>query len=182
MVDFSSADADIGGDWDRSDVAKMGDAVELAPCGESGGGDRPCGCVGCGWGGKELWRISRGLVEAAGRLRSSGCSIIYLDGSYVTRKPRPRDFDACWDPIGVDPRKLDPIFLDFNNTRAAQKAAFKGEFFPSSTMCANVSQTFVEFLQLDRFTGKTKGFVSVSLLADRRWILHGPCTVRTGWN
>ena len=114
------------------------------------------------------WRrdLFNGFVEAAGRLRSAGCSIIYLDGSYVTGKPRPRDFDVCWDPIGVDHRKLDPIFLDFNNTRVAQKAAFKGEFFPSSTMCVNVSQTFLEFLQLDRFTGKKKGLVSVSLSID----------------
>ena len=114
------------------------------------------------------WRrdLFNGLVEAAGRLRSAGCSIIYLNGSYVTGKPRPRDFDICWDPVGVDHSKLDPIFLDFNNGRAAQKAAFKGEFFPSSMMCVDVSQTFVEFLQLDRFTGKKKGIVSVSLSAD----------------
>ena len=114
------------------------------------------------------WRrdLFNGLVEAAGRLWSAGCLIIYLDGSYVTGKPRPRDFDVCWDPVGVDHSKLDPIFLDFNNGRVAQKAAFKGEFFPSSMTCADVSQTFVEFLQLDRFTGKKKGIVSVSLSAD----------------
>ena len=107
-----------------------------------------------------------GLVDAAGRLRSAGCQLIYLDGSYVTGKPRPADFDACWDPTGVDGSKLDPIFLDFNNGRAAQKAAFKGEFFPSSMICSDVSQTFLEFFQLDRFTGKRKGVISVSLSTD----------------
>ena len=114
------------------------------------------------------WRreLFNGLEEATGRLRSAGCLTIYLNGSYVTGKPRPVDFDACWDPAGVDPSKLDPIFLDFNNARAAQKAAFKGEFFPSSKMCADVSQTFIEFLQLDRFTGKKKGIISVSLSSD----------------
>lgn len=107
-----------------------------------------------------------GLVDAAGRLRSAGCQLIYLDGSYVTGKPRPGDFDACWDPMGVDGSKLDPIFLDFNNGRAAQKAVFKGEFFPSSMICADVSQTFLEFFQLDRFTGRRKGVISVSLSTD----------------
>lgn len=107
-----------------------------------------------------------GLVEAAGRLRSAGCQLIYLDGSYVTGKPRPGDFDACWDPMGVDGSKLDPIFLDFNDGRAMQKAALKGEFFPSSMICTDVSQTFLEFFQWDRFTGRRKGIISVSLLTD----------------
>ncbi len=114
------------------------------------------------------WRreLFDGLVDAAGRLRSARCSTIYLDGSYVTGKPRPGDFDACWDPAGVDGGKLDPVFLDFRNGRAAQKAAFKGEFFPSSMMSADVGRAFVEFFQLDRFTGKKKGLISISLSAD----------------
>jgi hypothetical protein len=114
------------------------------------------------------WRreLFDGLVLAAGKLRSAGCTTIYLDGSYVTGKPKPRDFDACWDPSGVDRSKLDPLFLDFRNRRASQKGAFRGEFFPSSMMCVDVGQTFVDFFQLDRFTGKQKGIISVSLSAD----------------
>ncbi|WP_258602269.1 DUF6932 family protein [Mesorhizobium sp. AR10] len=78
------------------------------------------------------WRreLFDGLVLASGKLRLAGCPAIYLDGSYVTGKPRPGDFDACWDPTGVDAAKLDPVFLEFANGRAAQKAAFKGEFHP----------------------------------------------------
>jgi hypothetical protein len=114
------------------------------------------------------WRreLFDGLVLASGKLRLAGCAAIYLDGSYVTGKPRPGDFDACWDPTGVDPAKLDPVFLEFANGRAAQKAAFKGEFFPSSMMCVDVGQAFVDFFQLDRFTGKQKGIVSIPLSAD----------------
>ena len=114
------------------------------------------------------WRhdLFDGLVGAAGRLLSAGCPTIFLDGSYVTGKPRPGDFDACWDPNGVARSKLDPVFLDFKNGRAAQKAAFKGEFFPSSMICTDVGQTFIEFFQLDRFTGKKKGIVSISLSTD----------------
>lgn len=116
------------------------------------------------------WRreLFDGLVLASGKLRSAGCPTLYLDGSYVTGKPRPGDFDACWDPTGVDPAKLDPVFLEFANGRAAQKAAFKGEFFPSSMLCVDVGQAFVDFFQLDRFTGKQKGIISISLSADPR--------------
>jgi len=114
------------------------------------------------------WRrnLFDGLVDASGRLLLAGCLTIYLDGSYVSGKPKPGDFDACWDPVGVDPSKLDPVFLEFGNGRAAQKAAFKGEFFPSSMMCADVGRAFVEFFQQDRFSGKQKGIISITLSAD----------------
>ena len=114
------------------------------------------------------WRrdLFDGLVDGAGRLRTAHCPTIYLDGSYVTGKPRPQDFDACWEPSGVDQGKLDPVFLDFSNGRAAQKVAFKGEFFPSSVISADVTATFLVFFQLDRFTGKRKGIISISLSND----------------
>lgn len=115
-----------------------------------------------------VWRrgLFGGLVDASGRLRVAGCPTVFLDGSYVTGKPRPGDFDACWDPSGVDHSKLDPVFLEFGKGRAAQKAAFKGEFFPSSMICTDVSRAFIEFFQLDRFTGKRKGIISISLSAE----------------
>jgi len=115
-----------------------------------------------------VWRrtLFDGLVLASGKLRLAGCPTVYLDGSYVTGKPRPGDFDACWDPTGVDPTKLDPVFRQFANGRAAQKAKFKGEFFPSSMMCADVGREFLDFFKLDRFTGKQKGIISIPLSAD----------------
>ena len=37
--------------------------------------------------------------------------MVYVDGSFVTEKETPGDFDACWEMDGIDPIKLDPIFL-----------------------------------------------------------------------
>jgi hypothetical protein len=107
-----------------------------------------------------------GLLKAASRLHAAGCGTLFLDGGYVSGKPQPRDFDACWDPNGVERSKLDPVFLDFNNGRAAQKAAFMGEFFPSTMTCIDVGQSFMEFFQTDRFTGLEKGILSISLSGD----------------
>ena len=114
------------------------------------------------------WRreLFDGLVDAAGRLRGAGCRTVYLDGSYVSGKPKPDDFDACWDPSGVDPGRLDPVFLQFANGREAQRAAFRGEFFPSSMMSVDVGQVFVDFFQQDRFTGNPKGIISIPLSAN----------------
>jgi hypothetical protein len=114
------------------------------------------------------WRrvLFDGLVLASERLRHAGCPTIFLDGSYVSAKPIPGDYDACWDPVGIDPLKLDPVFIDFSNGRAAQKAAFKGEFFPSTIINLGSGQAFVEFFQVDRFTGNRKGILSISLVND----------------
>jgi hypothetical protein len=110
-------------------------------------------------------RLLDGLIAAAGSLHAIGCLRIYLDGSYVTGKPIPGDYDACWDPTGVDLKKLDPVFRDFSNQRMAQKAKFKGEFFPS-TMKNHPTQTFVDFFQVDRFTGMSKGILMIALSKD----------------
>ena len=98
-------------------------------------------------------------------LRAIGCVRIYLDGSYVTGKPIPGDYDACWDPAGVDLKRLDPVFRDFSNKRQAQKTKFKGEFFPS-TMKNAPTHPFVDFFQVDRFTGLSKGILLILLGAD----------------
>ena len=43
---------------------------------------------------------------------------------------------------------MDPVFRDFDNERAAQKAKYGGEFFPSSFKADAVGRTFLEFFQL----------------------------------
>ena len=107
-----------------------------------------------------------GLIRASGNLRDAGCSRLYLDGSYVTGKPWPGDYDACWDPTGVVEDLLDPVFLNFDDDRAAQKAKYLGEFFPSSFLVGEVGTTFLEFFQIERFSGLKKGIVQVELVGD----------------
>lgn len=62
---------------------------------------------------------------------TAGCPRVWLNGSFVTAKDEPADFDACWDTDGVDLDALDPIFFDFADGRANQKASFGGELFPN---------------------------------------------------
>lgn len=113
------------------------------------------------------WRreLFGGFLIAGASLYLAGCVKLYLDGSYVTGKPMPGDYDACWDPAGVDPAKLDPTFRDFSRKRQAQRTKFKGEFFPS-TMLNVPTQPFVDFFQVERFTGLKKGILLIVLSAD----------------
>jgi hypothetical protein len=102
---------------------------------------------------------------ACAALHVAGCANLYLDGSYVTAKAEPGDYDACWDPTGMDGAKLDPVFLDFTNKRQAMKDKFGGEFFPAS-MPNTATQTILEFFKVERFTGKEKGILLIVLSAD----------------
>jgi hypothetical protein len=102
--------------------------------------------------------LFEGFRKGVRSLWSAGCTCIYLDGSFITEKTVPGDFDACWDPSGVDFLKLDPVLLDFNNKRANQKQAFGGEFFPSSIL-ADHNHLFIDFFQIDRHTGEPKGII-----------------------
>ncbi|MGH9855415.1 MAG: DUF6932 family protein, partial [Blastocatellia bacterium] len=70
-----------------------------------------------------------GLKAALENLQQAGCPEVYIDGSFVTAKAEPQDFDGCWSKVGVDPDKLDPVLLDFSQDRAAQKAKYGGELF-----------------------------------------------------
>ena len=103
-----------------------------------------------------------GFKSGCAALAAAGCTALYLDGSFVTDKPAPGDFDACWDPAGVDPQLLDPVFLDFAHGRRNQKRRFGGEFFPS-TFRADRSSTFSEYLRVDKQTGLEKGIVRLEL-------------------
>jgi hypothetical protein len=108
---------------------------------------------------KALYNGFRRGVQA---LKSAGCRTVFLDGSFVCDKPKPGDFDACWEPAGVDDKKLDAVLLDFSHGRRSQKLKYGGEFFPSSAK-ADGSRTFVEYFQTDRDTGKAKGIIRIQL-------------------
>lgn len=108
---------------------------------------------------KELYQ---GFLRGCQALKYAGCSVIYLDGSFITTKPTPNDFDVCWDPYGVDPTKLDSVLLNFDDQRRNQKQKYRGEFFPSSAT-ADGYNTFVEFFQTDKETGRKKGIIRILL-------------------
>ncbi len=107
-----------------------------------------------------------GLDAALETLRDAGCRRVYVNGSFVTDRDEPGDIDVAWDPEGVDVDRLlelEPLFGDFADRRAAQKAKFGCEFFPSSFAADAVGNTFLEFFQIDKETEAQKGIVALDL-------------------
>ncbi len=104
-----------------------------------------------------------GLKEVFDALRLAGCRRAYVDGSFVTAKREPGDFDACWDVDGVNPDLLDPVLLTFDNSRAAQKAKYHGEVFPANAAADRSGTRYIQFLQRDKGTLQAKGIVALEL-------------------
>lgn len=115
--------------------------------------------------GNTPWRrdLLTGLRAGLTSLRAAGCLTVYIDGSFVTGKDIPGDFDACWDIAGVDPTLLAPVLLTFADGRAAQKAKYLGEFFPSVADANPEGDAFLDFFQIDKETGEPKGIIALEL-------------------
>lgn len=111
-------------------------------------------------------RMIQGLELAMTELKKAGCQTIYINGSFVTDKPIPNDFDACWEREGVDInylRENAPYLLRFFDSRV-QKAKYKGEIYPSDQPVDEAIIT-LDFFQQDR-NGNPKGIIAIDLI---RW-------------
>lgn len=103
-----------------------------------------------------------GLEDGLALLGQARCSRVWINGSFVTAKDEPADFDCVWSPSGVDRTVLEkqgPQLLDLSARRAAQKARFGGEFLPNVVEAAS-GQQFATFFQTDR-DGASKGIVVI---------------------
>jgi hypothetical protein len=112
-------------------------------------------------------RLMRGLQMAMQQLKAAGCRTIYINGSFVTSKSDPGDFDACWDWEDVDInylRREAPKLLNFYD-RAGQKAKYKGEIFRADQPVGDYGLISLEFFQRDRNLN-AKGIIAIDLL---RW-------------
>lgn len=108
-------------------------------------------------------RLLTGLKAALENLKAAGCPTAYVNGSFVTGKELPDDFDACWVEDGVNPEALDTVLLTFDPGRATQKAKYLGELFPASIPADPEGLSFLEFFQTDKETRRRKGIVAIDL-------------------
>jgi len=108
-------------------------------------------------------RLIRGMKDAFDNLKVAGCKMVYVDGSFVTSKNKPNDYDACWKEEGVDPNLLDSVLKDFSNGRKAQKMKYRGELFPAAMITATSGEIFLDFFQTDRNSDGKKGIIEINL-------------------
>lgn len=109
--------------------------------------------------------LAGGLYRALLNLKMAGCRAAIVDGSYVTAKDLPGDFDVAFDPNGMNGGLVDPVLLRHEDGRKAMKAKYFGEVFPwGHVACAATGMIYQDFFQRDR-DGHAKGVVLLDVRA-----------------
>jgi hypothetical protein len=106
------------------------------------------------------------LKKLINDLRTIGCAVIYLDGSYITSKALPGDIDICWENKGVDLNNaitLMPILWDLNPPRKEQQRIYHADIFPANIIESASGKYFLDFFQSDKNTGKPKGIIKIQI-------------------
>lgn len=107
--------------------------------------------------------LVRRLALLIGHLKEVNCRRIFVDGSFVTAKERPHDYDACWDAHGVKIERIDPVLMDFSDEGKAQmEQKYGGDIRPDVFSPTETEGTYLDFFQIDR-DGLPKGIVMLTL-------------------
>ncbi len=103
-----------------------------------------------------------GLATLLKELARAGCARAWLDGSFVTDKRNPGDFDLVWDLDGVNLGELDQVLQDLDPPRDAQKRKYGGDILPN-VIEEGSGMPFLDFFQEDPVTGQARGIVELRL-------------------
>jgi uncharacterized protein DUF6932 len=105
--------------------------------------------------------LGEGALRVLRHLRAVGVTEAWLDGSMVTDKERPSDYDLCYAYWQADRTRLDPLLrgpLAFTqNGRQGMRRKYLGDVLPQDS----VDGGFVEFWQKDR--GVPKGIIKIDM-------------------
>ncbi|MCC7528858.1 MAG: hypothetical protein IT342_10065 [Candidatus Melainabacteria bacterium] len=101
-------------------------------------------------------RLFSGLKRLLENLKAAGCTTFYLDGSFITDKEEPNDYDCTWDPTGVtaaiDQDILKPLEL--------RKAKYLGDIFVYTPEHGGFP--YLEYFQRDQ-DDNSKGIIKIDL-------------------
>lgn len=102
-----------------------------------------------------------GLTRAAHALAQAGATTLWINGSYITTKGEPGDYDATFDAQHINWTTLglnNPELMDFDNPRTTQKRVYGGELLPN----IEGGIDYVAFFQTNR-DGNPKGILRIDL-------------------
>jgi hypothetical protein len=107
-------------------------------------------------------KLLSSILEVARMLRNAGCAALYIDGSFVSDKKIPGDWDGCFCTGGLDWSRTDPLLRDVLANRAAIAAQYRADLFPADCLEASSGLTFLDFFQRDS-KGRPKGIIVLDL-------------------
>jgi hypothetical protein len=114
------------------------------------------------------WRqwLLQGMELAIADLKKVGCKAIYADGSFVTKKESPGDFDLCWEDEGIDLVKAwqqCPSLFDGGRKMQKIKDRYRGDVVPANnTADTDRGISFLGFFMEDK-EGREKGIIRIEI-------------------
>lgn len=103
-------------------------------------------------------RLFQALLKVLGILRGCNCPEVYLNGSFITTKSEPEDYDLCYEPTGINGTEE---FKQFLETRETRKKEYLGDIFPRMPQ-PPYETDHVEDWQIGR-DGEVKGIIRIIL-------------------
>jgi hypothetical protein len=100
-----------------------------------------------------------GLREALAALARAGCVALWLDGSFVTAREEPGDYDGAWEVARADVTLLDEAFPG-EDSPTKTKARYGGMLYPISAIVEPSWSVLLEFFQFDK-AGNRRGIVAI---------------------
>lgn len=113
-----------------------------------------------GYNEKRKWLLG-GLKMLLEELAKVGCKAVYVDGSFVTSKEIPGDYDLCWQMEGVLVEDLDPVLLIYTSKGKKRiEEKYRGDIRGAEFSVRETGATYLHFFQHDR-NGRAKGVVKL---------------------
>ncbi|MDR0864863.1 MAG: hypothetical protein LBO74_08025 [Candidatus Symbiothrix sp.] len=105
--------------------------------------------------------LLEGLKKVIDILQDVGCTIIYIDGSFVTEKIEPGDWDAC---VECPPSKIQDLYNKYPLfDKKEQKRLYKGELFDALSIADRNENNYISFFQQIRGKNIKKGIIKIKL-------------------
>lgn len=109
-------------------------------------------------------KVFEDLLVWLRHMKAAGCRTVYINGSFVTAKEFPNDFDACFDPAGVDKARLDPVLLERTDAGLELiKARYGGDIRVDRETPPGSISPYLRFFMRDGRSGVEKGIIVVDL-------------------
>lgn len=115
---------------------------------------------------KKRQKLLAGMKNLIAYCKLLQCDILYIDGSFVSSKIYPSDYDACWDTTATDReavlRAVEQSSL--NSDSETQKEDFGGEIYPAFTKAPfNHGLTILDYFQTVKDRDEKKGIIKLKL-------------------
>ena len=122
--------------------------------------------------GKKRAMLFEHLIRLSTILRRGGCRTLYLDGSFITDKHLPSDYDCCFERHEVNNETKALIFptpQDYAYLNWYLQETYKADIFYCDEQydfdrIGNRPVTYLDFLQQNR--GTAKGIIAIDLIKE----------------